>query len=129
LGSTLLLFLHLPSLSKYSHTRCFFSGDYGYDYASAPGSQLDGPESYLDVVPKEEDVDMDQGAVPLSEDELWVVISSFFHDKGLVNQQLSSFNEFMETTLVEVMEAHGTFTLDQQSQGGTRAMDATVCPF
>jgi len=69
---------------------------------------------------------MDEGTVPLSEDELWIVINSFFLDKGLVNQQLSSFNEFMETTIVEVVEEHGSFTLDQTSQGGTRAMDATV---
>lgn len=100
------------------------SGDYGYDYAAA-GSQMDGPQSYLDIVPKAEDVDMDEGTVPLSEDELWIVINSFFLDKGLVNQQLSSFNEFMETTIVEVVEEHGSFTLDQTSQGGTRAMDAT----
>jgi DNA-directed RNA polymerase II subunit RPB2 len=104
------------------------TGDYGYEYAAA-GSQLDGPQSYLDIVPKAEDVDMDEGTVPLSEDELWIVINSFFLDKGLVNQQLSSFNEFMETTIVEVVEEHGSFTLDQTSQGGTRAMDATVRPF
>lgn len=61
----------------------------------------------------------------LPQDSIWTVINSFFDDKGLVNQQLSSFNEFMETTLVDVMEEHGTFTLDQTSQGGTRALDAT----
>lgn len=104
------------------------TGDYGYEYATAPGSQMDGPESYLDVVAKQEefDYDMDDTSIPLAEDDLWIVINSFFHEKGLVNQQLSSFNEFMETTIVDVMEEHGTFTLDQTSQGGTRAMDATV---
>lgn len=109
----------------FERVRNVYTGDYGYDYATA-GSQLDGPQSYLDIVPKAEDVDMDEGTVPLSEDELWIVINSFFLDKGLVNQQLSSFNEFMETTIVEVVEEHGSFTLDQTSQGGTRAMDATV---
>jgi DNA-directed RNA polymerase II subunit RPB2 len=62
----------------------------------------------------------------LPQDSIWTVINTFFDDKGLVNQQLSSFNEFMETTLVDVMEEHGTFTLDQTSQGGSRALDATV---
>jgi hypothetical protein len=125
--SILLLCMLLNRLEQlfYEWVRTFSVGDYGYDYASA-GSQLDGPQSYLDIVPKTEDVDMDEGTVPLSEDELWIVINSFFSDKGLVNQQLSSFNEFMETTIVEVVEEHGSFTLDQTSQGGTRAMDATV---
>jgi len=104
------------------------TGDYGYEYATAPGSQLDGADSYPDIAAKQEeyDYDMDDSSIPLAEDDLWIVINSFFHEKGLVNQQLSSFNEFMETTIVDVMEEHGTFTLDQTSQGGTRAMDATV---
>ncbi|KAJ9127156.1 DNA-dependent RNA polymerase II [Naganishia onofrii] len=60
---------------------------------------------------------------PISQDDLWVVISSFFAEKGLVQQQLSSFNEFIERTLNDVMEEHGNLTLDQIAQNSGATYD------
>lgn len=42
----------------------------------------------------------------LNQDECWTVISSFFEDKGLVRQQLDSFNEFIENTMQEIVDEH-----------------------
>jgi DNA-directed RNA polymerase II subunit RPB2 len=63
---------------------------------------------------------------PISQDDLWVVISSFFAEKGLVQQQLSSFNEFIERTLNDVMEEHGNLTLDQIAQNSGATYDQSV---
>lgn len=62
----------------------------------------------------------------ISQDDLWVVISSFFDEMGLVQQQLSSFNEFIETTLNDVMEEHGNLALDQISQNTGATYDQSV---
>jgi DNA-directed RNA polymerase II subunit RPB2 len=45
---------------------------------------------------------------------------------GLVQQQLSSFNEFIETTLNDVMEEHGNLALDQISQNTGATYDQSV---
>jgi len=38
-----------------------------------------------------------------SQEDAWVVISSFFEEKGLVRQQLDSFNEFIQHTMQEIV--------------------------
>ena len=74
-----------------------------YDDKDNKKPDLDGEEEYMD-------------GDEISQDDLWVVISSFFDEMGLVQQQLSSFNEFIETTLNDVMEEHGNLALEQISQ-------------
>jgi len=36
---------------------------------------------------------------PISEEDAWTVISSHFHERGLVGQQLDSFDVFMTNTM------------------------------
>ena len=36
------------------------------------------------------------------QEDTWEVVSAYFEDKGLVRQQLDSFNEFIGTTIQEV---------------------------
>jgi DNA-directed RNA polymerase beta subunit len=38
----------------------------------------------------------------IHQEDTWEVISAYFEDKGLVRQQLDSFNEFIGTTIQEV---------------------------
>lgn len=40
-----------------------------------------------------------------AQEDAWVVISSFFEEKGLVRQQLDSFNEFIQHTMQEIVGA------------------------
>ncbi len=87
--------------------------DYGYSY----GSSL--PQGNNDPF---QDGPIDN----LSVDDVWTVIASFFDEKGLVNQQLSSFNEFVETTIAETMEEHGKVTLQQVKQHNGMDLDDTV---
>ena len=44
------------------------------------------------------------------------MINSFFADKGLVRQQLESFNEFVENSMQEIVEERGKLVLDQYPQ-------------
>jgi DNA-directed RNA polymerase II subunit RPB2 len=81
----------------------------------------------METKPKlDDEYDFDAGAGILSSEDLWTVISSFFSDQGLVNQQLSSYNQFMETTMQAIMMEHGDMTLDQIAQHSGAGLDQTV---
>jgi len=51
----------------------------------------------------------------ITAEDCWTVISSFFESKGLVSQQLDSFDEFMMTTMQELVEESSQLTLDQNN--------------
>ncbi|MCJ1467312.1 DNA-dependent RNA polymerase II [Pseudocyphellaria aurata] len=56
--------------------------------------------------------DEDEG---ITAEDCWTVISSFFETKGLVSQQLDSFDEFVSTTMQELVEENSLLTLDQNA--------------
>ena len=62
------------------------------------------------------DGDVDNTSYVTSED-CWTVIQSFFDSKGLVSQQLDSFDEFASTTMQEIIDEHGSVALDQNLGG------------
>lgn len=131
--STLFCFSYpLPSYARNPTPK-----DYGYDYA---GTQQEYA-SQSQQVPKIEDqvygsttydgvngdgYDGSEEEEEIASDDLWTVISAFFDEKGLVNQQLSSFNEFVETTIAEVMEEHGQLSLNQLDQRSGNPLDKDV---
>jgi DNA-directed RNA polymerase II subunit RPB2 len=41
---------------------------------------------------------------PISQEDAWAVISSYFEEKGLVRQQLDSYNEFTSNTMQEIVD-------------------------
>mmetsp|Transcript_35761 Transcript_35761/g.114494 ORF Transcript_35761/g.114494 Transcript_35761/m.114494 type:complete len:960 (+) Transcript_35761:23-2902(+) len=43
----------------------------------------------------------------ITSEDAWTVISSFFTEKGLVRQQLDSFDEFVQNTLQELVDENG----------------------
>lgn len=49
----------------------------------------------------------------ITSEDCWQVIEAFFRDKGLVSQQLDSFDEFASTTLQEIISEAGTVMVDQ----------------
>ncbi|KAL8931308.1 MAG: hypothetical protein Q9211_007067, partial [Gyalolechia sp. 1 TL-2023] len=63
-------------------------------------------DGYLD-----DDVE-DEG---ITAEDCWTVISSFFDAKGLVSQQLDSFDEFVQSTMQELIDEHSLLTLDQHA--------------
>lgn len=55
----------------------------------------------------------------ITSEDCWTVISSFFNEKGLVSQQLDSFDEFIETTIQELVWEDPNLILDQPAQHTT----------
>jgi DNA-directed RNA polymerase II subunit RPB2 len=52
----------------------------------------------------------------ITQDDAWAVISAFFEEKGLVRQQLDSFNEFVSNTMQEIVEETPKIIVKPQSQ-------------
>lgn len=51
----------------------------------------------------------------LSQEDCWQVIGSFFKEKGLVRQQLDSFDEFLQNTMQEVIDENASLVLQTAS--------------
>lgn len=62
----------------------------------------------------------------IAQDDYWKIIDSFFNEKGLVRQQLESFNEFVENTMQELVDESAKLTLDQHTQHTGVRGDETV---
>ncbi|MCO5565838.1 hypothetical protein L7F22_019513 [Adiantum nelumboides] len=56
------------------------------------------------------------GENDITQQGTWEIINSFFDESGLVQQQLSSFNEFMTNTLQEIVDENKSLTLEQSDQ-------------
>lgn len=79
----------------------------------------------LDSVPPEFEADTGYGALDdeaadeyeeITQEDCWTVISSFFEQKGLVRQQLDSFDEFVQNTMQELVDENADLILDQSDQ-------------
>lgn len=73
---------------------------------------LDNLDGYVDDPDSQPDI---------SQEDCWTVISSFFHDKGLVRQQLDSFDEFVQNTMQEIVDENKNLVL--QTVSGTQGGD------
>jgi len=65
------------------------------------------------------DGDFNEADNAITDEDCWTVIQSFFDSKGLVSQQLDSFDEFAGTTMQEIVGDHGTIALDQNLSNET----------
>lgn len=64
------------------------------------------------------DMDMDQdfGSDEITQEDAWVVIDKYFKEKGLVGQQIDSFDEFVINTIQELIEDAGEITVTPENQ-------------
>ena len=62
----------------------------------------------------------------ITAEDCWTVVSSFFDAKGLVSQQLDSFDEFVSTTMQELVSENSQLVLDQQLPQNDDDMDPPV---
>lgn len=81
------------------------SQDYGYDE--------DGYE--------EEEDDFEE----ITQEDCWTIITAFFAEKGLVRQQLDSFDEFVQNTMQELVDENRHLILDQADQHTGHEFDTT----
>ncbi len=47
----------------------------------------------------------------ITQEDCWTVISSYFEEKGLLRQQLDSFDEFIQNTVQELVDENSTIIL------------------
>lgn len=52
----------------------------------------------------------------ITQEDCWTIISSFFEEKGLVRQQLESFDEFVHNTMQELVDENAELVLHQGDQ-------------
>ena len=63
----------------------------------------------------EDDQYIDEEDTSITAEDCWTIIQSFFDVKGLVSQQLDSFDEFLQVTIQELIEENSLLTLDQHA--------------
>ena len=63
-----------------------------------------------------EEYEYDEGDEEISQEDGWAVISAFFEEKGLVRQQLDSFNEFIQNTMQEIVDESADIEIRPESQ-------------
>ena len=74
---------------------------------------------------EEEDADMiTQDAW---QEACWIVISSYFDEKGLVRQQLDSFDEFIQMSVQRIVEDSPQIELQAEAQHTTGNVEVPVC--
>jgi len=59
---------------------------------------------------------MDMDDVPVTQEDAWAVISAYFEEKGLVRQQLDSFDEFIQNTMQELVDDSGAIRVSPELQ-------------
>ncbi|KDD76893.1 domain 6 of RNA polymerase Rpb2 [Helicosporidium sp. ATCC 50920] len=52
----------------------------------------------------------------IDEADAWAVISAYFEEKGLVRQQLDSFNDFINTSLQEIVDENNSIVITPRNQ-------------
>ncbi|PPQ67130.1 hypothetical protein CVT25_005731, partial [Psilocybe cyanescens] len=67
----------------------------------------------------------DESYEEITQEDCWTVISSFFEQKGLVRQQLDSFDEFVQNTMQELVDENADLILDQADQHTGHDTDMT----
>lgn len=60
--------------------------------------------------------DEDDLSPDLWQEAAWIVISSYFDEKGLVRQQLDSFDEFIQTSIQRIVEGSPPIELQAEAQ-------------
>lgn len=84
--------------------------EYDPSYSFAPKTEAKQEDDYTYQNGLEEDEDQ------LKQEDYWTIITTFFEEKGLVRQQLESFNEFVENTMQEIVDENSRLMLDQHQQ-------------
>jgi DNA-directed RNA polymerase II subunit RPB2 len=80
-----------------------------------PGASQQGPagggDERYDEEEEEEDISPD-----LWQEACWIVISSYFEEKGLVRQQLDSFDEFIQMSVQRIVEDTPPIEMQAETQ-------------
>ena len=81
---------------------------------------------FLDEDEQYEDDDGDEITQDLWQEACWVVISAYFEEKGLVRQQLDSFDEFIQMSVQRIVEESPPIELQAEAQYTEQEMEEPV---
>lgn len=72
---------------------------------------------------------VDDDEEEITQEDAWAVISAYFEEKGLVRQQLDSFDEFIQNTMQEIVDESADIEIRPESQHnpGHQSDFAEVC--
>lgn len=65
----------------------------------------------------------------LTEDDHWAVISSYFEQKGLVRQQLDSFDQFVHVKMQEIVDENSTIVVQSTPTAGVTGVNKMILRF
>jgi DNA-directed RNA polymerase II subunit RPB2 len=66
------------------------------------------------------------GEDTITPEDCWEVIASYFEAKGLVSQQIDSFDEFTSTTIQSLVDEYADLTLDHPNPGDDSGRDIAM---
>jgi len=73
-----------------------------------------------------EDDDNAEVTPDLWQEACWIVISSYFDEKGLVRQQLDSFDEFIQMSVQRIVEDTPQIDLQAEAQHTSGTVESPV---
>ena len=73
-----------------------------------------------------EDEDGDEVLADVWQESCWIVISSYFDEKGLVRQQLDSFDEFIQMSVQRIVEDSPPIDLQAEAQHMSGVVETPV---
>ena len=73
-----------------------------------------------------EDEDQEEISLELWQEACWIVINSYFDEKGLVRQQLDSFDEFIQMSVQRIVEDSPAIDLQAEAQHTAGEMETPV---
>ena len=73
-----------------------------------------------------EEEDADEVLSDVWQESCWIVISSYFDEKGLVRQQLDSFDEFIQMSVQRIVEDSPQIDLQAEAQHMSGVVETPV---
>ena len=70
----------------------------------------------VDDIALNDDLFIDNGEQEIEQEQVWIVIDEYFRKKGLVGQQLDSFDDFIKNTIQELVYDSGELVVTPENQ-------------
>lgn len=86
------------------------------------------PPSFVLDLPYE-DEEAEEISSELWQEACWIVINAYFDEKGLVRQQLDSFDEFIQMSVQRIVEDSPQIDLQAEAQHTTGEIETPVSCF
>jgi DNA-directed RNA polymerase II subunit RPB2 len=83
----------------------------------------------LIITDQYEEDDAEEISSELWQEACWIVINAYFDEKGLVRQQLDSFDEFIQMSVQRIVEDSPQIDLQAEAQHTSGEIENPVCLF